>query len=196
MFRLLSLLCLTAFPALCLAQTPYRSPWHVLAPKSSVVIVGTVESTVIVVHPEKGGGIEILPDGQQRVRLPDYDEYIAGHIYKLRVDEVIKGDGKVMLEDTVSVFAPGFFRMHESPGLIDKEQFLIFLSPFQFNPKDYAGTVIHQFDPASKTAKESRFDPRGRYSVVEKSNGAVQITLEAQTLVDEVKAAIAYPPPK
>lgn len=72
-------------------QSLSRPGWDTLAKESSVIIVGVVEKYQSVIRRDKmASRVKQLPDEKKNVELPNPDDYVVGHLIRLRVQEILK----------------------------------------------------------------------------------------------------------
>jgi hypothetical protein len=171
-----------------LIQTPSRPSWNVMGQESALIVTGVVESKAWVVYPDKMETTEKpVPNGNVRLELPNPAEYVVGSIFLVNVEQVIQKQGKVTAGSQFSVFVPGFMTT-ERPALVEKQSFLLFLSPLEPDSERFAGTITYK--PSEPLDSKARFNPQSSYGVVRGPNGAIRISSDNNTVVDEVKAAL------
>lgn len=176
------LLCSLAF-----AQTPSRPAWNVMGQESALIVTGVVESKAWIVHPDKMETAETpLPNGNVAVQLPNPAEYVVGSIFRVNVEQVIKKQGKIEVGSQINVFVPGFMTT-EQPALVEKQSYLLFLSPLEADSKQFTGTIVYK--PPASPDSNTGFNSQLSYGIVHGPNGAISISSDNNT-VDEVKAAL------
>lgn len=169
-------------------QSPSRPGWDILAAESSVIIVGVVEKYQSVIRRDKMvSTVKQLPDGQKNVEIPNPNNYIVGHLISVRVQEILKDNGRVKTQGIVSIYVPGSFPMEGMPSFVEKERYLVFLSPLKADRQSFAGTTIFQ---SSESSKEPRFNPSSKYIVVRGDSGSVNLTSRNSNVINEVKATL------
>jgi hypothetical protein len=194
MLRLVPFLCFFIAFSNALAQSQSRPAWSVLAAESTAVLVGNVlEGNLWVINPEREAKARgPRPDGKTVLWNPD--DYVLGVVKRFHVQEIIKKDGRVKPGDTINVFAFGYFQMHVSPMLADKQKCVLFLRPLETNNKDLADAVIERPGFPAPPGEESKFDPKGYYTVVRRVAGEVVLRLDNLKVIDEIKQAVAKGP--
>lgn len=171
-------------------QSPSPPSWDILANESNAIIVGVVEKTSSVIRRDKMVSTsKPLPNGNIRVELPDPRNYVVGHVVQIRVEEILKNDGKVKTKGIVSIYLPGWFPMEGQPSFVEKERYLVFLSPFKADSQNFEGTTIFQPNPS---VKDQSFSPASKYVVVRDGGGAVNLTSRNDVL-NEVKTVLNKP---
>ncbi|HKV40575.1 MAG TPA: hypothetical protein VJX67_15285 [Blastocatellia bacterium] len=179
-----------------LAQTPGISgPKTTLIPHSTAIVTAVLEKRFRVVDREKirKANHPLL------VRLPDRDgmtqvysvtlpkmDYVVATLYRMRVDEVIRKDHKVKAGRFVDIVVPGWGSGEGDAGFLAGDKYLIFLTPLEAKPGQFAGTALYS---GSIKGKERAFDPRGAYSVVWGNYGEVVLTRDTTALVEEIRVA-------
>ena len=89
--------------------------------------------------------------------LPNPGEYVAGNIVRVRIEDVIKKDGKIKIGDTVSIFAPGLCHVYAALPHFENQRYLLFLHPLKANENGFAGTVV--IKPGADPTTQRPFDP-------------------------------------
>lgn len=171
-----------------LMQSLSRPGWDILATESRVIIVGVVEKKSLVIRRDKMvSTVKPLPDGKKIVELTNPDDYIVGHLIRLRVQEILKNDGRVKSRGIVNIYVPGSVPLEGMPSFVEKERYLVFLSPLKADRQSFAGATIFQ---SPESAKEPSFDPSSKYVVVRGDSGSVNLTSRNSNVINEVKAAL------
>jgi hypothetical protein len=140
--RHLLLAVLIALPTTPLVAAEEPAPaeaWRELATQSSVVATVTVTTPRIrVVRPEKAGRRVVpAPDGRLVIVLPRMDEYLAGILVRIHVDELIKSDAHATEGGDLEVFFPSY----ADPSVQAGDRLLMFLT----NPIPLDALGIEQF---------------------------------------------------
>ena len=73
------------------------------------------------------------------------------------------------------------------PSFVEKERYLVFLSPLKADRQSFAGTTIFQLPESSK---ELPFNPSSKYVVVMGDSGSVNLASHNSNVISEVKAAL------
>jgi hypothetical protein len=169
-------------------QSPGRPDWDILAAESSVIIVGVIEKYQSVIRRDKmASTVKQLPDGKKIAELPNPDNYVVGHLIRLRVQEILKNDGRVKSRGIVSIYVPGAFPLEGMPSFVEKQRYLVFLSPLKADRQSFEGTTIFQLPESSK---EPPFNPSSKYVVVRGDSGSVNLTSQNSNVINEVKAVL------
>ena len=180
--------CVLLLCPLGLSQTLNRPDWSIMCQDSPMIVMGVVETSAWVIRPEKRfTESKTLPDGKVIVNLPNPAEFVVGSIFRIDVQQVIKKHGKIKTGSLISVFVPGFMTS-EQPSIVKKQNYLLFLSPLEVDSEQFAGTITYK--PSEGRESEAPFKPQSVYGVVRGPNGAVHISSDNLTVVDEVKAAM------
>src|SRR6185503_20871832 len=142
--------------------------------ESAMIVTGVVESSSWVIRPERRvTSTTSLPDGKVIVKPPNPAEYLVGTIFQVKVDRVIKKQGTVKVGSRIRVFVPGFMTT-EQPALVEKQNYLLFLSKFAADRVTFAGTMTYK--PRKQTDSVVRFKPELTYVVAAGPNGAIRIS--------------------
>jgi hypothetical protein len=180
-----------------LAQDPVTADWLALATRSSAVVIGvlmgpqqTVERTDV-----RTPELVRLPDGAYQVRTSATQDYVAGRMWRVRVDEVVSGDGRATVGGVVQVFHEG--------QLLDAQagqRFLLFLhAPIVLGRgadvvsgwRSLYGTVLTN----EESDDEAAFDPSNAYSIVfptqsSSAQGTLAVAADNAGQVEAIKSAI------
>src|SRR5258706_4939658 len=157
-----------------------------LAAASAPVIIGIVEGPgEIVIRPDKlpkPGPMVRQPNGTYIAEIPHLTlDYMVGYIYHVRVQEVLKADNRVRVNETIEIFAP--HRLEGGVSLTPKQQFLLALARFEPKKDDFAGTSVRKVSELTKQG--APFNLRARYYIVAgDANGAVFITDKNRRLIE------------
>lgn len=174
--------------------------WNALAKKSPVIAVGVVmEGNSWVIQPKK----VIKPEARIRATdgpppssnvthksiliIQNPSDYVVGEIYRFRVDEAVKADKPAKSSKILNVFVPGMFPTEGQAALVEKQKYILFLSPLKANDKQFSGTMI--MNPRKSSDMPTTFDPTSNYSVVEDGRGVVALASGNTKLLDEIKSA-------
>jgi hypothetical protein len=192
MFATMLLLSYGVISSFGITQSPGPPSWDILANESSVVVVGVREKELVVVRRDKMvSNVKPLPNGNKIIEIPNPNDYVVGHIIQIRVQEILKSDGKVKAKGIVNVYVPGYAILDGMPSFVEKERYLIFLSPLKTDNQTFKGTTIFQPDPS---AKDQSFNPSSKYIVVWGDGGAVNLAKPRNSnAINEVKAALNKP---
>lgn len=172
-----------------LLQSPSRPGWDVLIRESDAIVIGSIESRVWVVRPDKmTSTTKNLPNGKTVAELPNPADYVVGTIYRVRVNEIVKKNRNIRAAGWINIFVTGRSAMEGEASFVEKQKYLIFLSPLQQDNEKFSGTMI--YNPANPSARQVRFNPQSSYTVVRRGNGVVEITGKNLRLINEVKAAV------
>ena len=171
-------------------QTPGPPGWDVLAQESSTIIVGVVESKSWIVRKDgMGGSIKVLPDGTVEGDIPNPRDYVVGNLYRLRVEQVLKRNKKIMAASRVEIFVPGYMASHGTPIFLEWKKYLVFVRPLNPEGDSFNGTFTYK--PGSGAGeKMPQFKPELNYVVVRGEHGSIGITEKNVRIIDEVKAAL------
>lgn len=193
MYRIAISVLIAVMGSLVSAQTPYTKPdIKELAQKSRLVVVGRVEGGAWVIRPEKRvTKSRQLPNGNEIVEIQNPSEYVVGHLVRLRVTEVLKKRGRVEADNTITVFMPGRFGAHDVAALIEKQTYVLFLSPFEAYTDDFNGTKVYQ--PGSASGGETSFDPGSSYILFNDRNSALRVEPSNRKIINEVRVAVRNP---
>jgi hypothetical protein len=175
--------------SICLSQTPAVTPsWQELATTSSLVVIGTIDESSLVIRPDKEiSKPKPQPNGQVIVELQNPADYILGRLVRLRVKEVIKQNGTVKPGETINIFLPGFFRPADQPILAEKQSYMVFLSPLK-DSKELSASLVHD---ETTPAKNVPFPLKSNYAVNGDANSALHVTPETNRFIKQVRTAIA-----
>lgn len=191
MFRTMVLVDILLLCSFGFAQSPSRPEWRVLADDSTVILVGVVVGESQVVRRDQMITTEKpLPDGKVIVELANPSRYVVGRIFRLRVDELIKNNGKIKTSETVNIFLPGWISTEGTGTFAEKQRDLVFLSPLKEKNKEFAGTTIYR--PGRSRTSGASFIAASSYVLVQGENGKVEITEKTRKSIDEVKAIIRH----
>ncbi len=175
------------------AQVPGVDP-RGLAAHGSPVIIGVVEEPWLrVIRPDKLAAKKVTsrrqPDGTYIAELPQRSlDYLVGDIFRVRVQEVLKRDRWIRVNQTIEVFSK--FQLEGGVFLPQGKQVLLVLAPFTPKREDFEKTsVVRHGESLSRGG--APFNMRTRYySVAAEANGAVEITEKNKKLIEEIRAAI------
>jgi hypothetical protein len=175
--------------SICLSQTPAVTPsWQELATTSSLVVIGIVDESSLVIRPDREiSKAKPLSNGQVIVELQNPADYVLGSLVRLRLKEVIKQNGTVKSGETINIFLPGFFPAEGQPVLAEKQSYLVFLSPLK-DSKELRASLVHE---ETTPPKNVPFPLKSNYAVNGDANGALHVTLENKRLIKQVRIAIA-----
>jgi len=175
--------------SICLSQTPVVTPsWQELATTSSLVVIGIVDESSLVIRPDREiSKAKPLSNGQVIVELQNPADYVLGSLVRLRLKEVIKQNGTVKSSETINIFLPGFFPAEGQPVLAEKQSYLVFLSPLK-GSKELSASLVHE---ETTPAKNVPFPLKSSYAVNGEANGALHVTPENNRLIKQVRTAIA-----
>ena len=175
--------------SICLSQTPAVTPsWQELATTSSLVVIGIIDESSLVIRPDKEiSKAKPLSNGQVIVELQNPADYTLGRLVRLRVKEVLKQNGTVKPGETINVFLPGFFRAEGQPVLAEKQSYVVFLSPLK-ESKELSASLVHE---ETTPPKNVPFPLKSNYAVNGDANGALHISSENNRLIKQVRMAIA-----
>lgn len=175
--------------SICLSQTPAVTPsWQELSTKSSLVVIGTINESSLVIRPDKEvSKPKPLSNGQVIVELQDPADYVLGRLVRLRVKEVIKQNGTVKPGESINIFLPGFFRAEGQPLLAEKQSYMVFLSPLK-GSKELSASLVHE---ETTPPKNVPFPLKSNYAINGDANGALHVTPENNRLIKQVRMAIA-----
>ena len=183
MSRLLVLLCTVLTCALMVkGQSPNVPALSDLAQESAVVAAGSIEEVTWVVRPEK-----MVPTMRGNVaQLPDPLEFVVGRVARMRIDEVLKSNGKLAKGAVINVFMPGRVPKEGEPVVLEKRNYVLLLSRLEPDAKKFAGTVL--FQPGTSANDRKPFNPKSHYVVV--GNGSIENIPKNQGVIKEIKSAI------
>jgi len=120
---------------LTLAAVGPQSPnMEMVVTNSSLIAVGVVLHENQVVWPEK-----LYPGPQE---LPQRSKYMAGTVYQVRIQEIVKGDKKARVAATIEILIPGASGTSDSPTLVLGRKYLVCLSFPGVGEKEYEGAVL------------------------------------------------------
>jgi hypothetical protein len=175
--------------SICLSQTPAVTPsWQELATTSSLVVIGIIDESSLVIRPDKEvSKAKPLSNGQVIVELQNPADYILGRLVRLRVKEVIKQNGTVKPGETINIFLPGFFRPASQPLLAEKQSYMVFLSPLK-DSKELSASLVHE---ETTPAKNVPFPLKSNYAINGDANSALHVTPENHRLIKQVRMEIA-----
>ena len=156
--------------------------WSDLAQESAAVAAGSIEEVTWIVRPEK----MVSTMRGNAAQLPDPSDYVVGRVARMRIDEVLKGSGKLTKGTVINVFLPGRIPAEGEPVVIAKRNYVLFLSRLEADREKFAGTVILQAGTSADDRKP--FNPKSHYAVVR--NGSIEITPKNQGVINEIKMAI------
>jgi len=154
--------------------------------ESTVIAVGVVQEILSIIRPDKLSHTRTLADGRKIVELPIPAEYMAGTLYRVRVEDVIKGERKVGKGTVISVLIGGSGSLH-ALVLVKDQRFVIFLSPLK-GDDEYKGTLVMSHDNNLSSSKQ--FNAKGSYVVVSGRAGVIPVTATNRKMINEVKAAV------
>jgi hypothetical protein len=175
------------------AQVPGVDP-RGLAAHGSPVIIGVVEEPWFrVIRPDKLAAQKVIsrrqPDGRYIAELPQRSlDYLVGYIFRVKVQEVLKRDRWVRVNQTIEIFSP--FQLEGGASFPKGQQVLLVLAPFTPKKEDFEKTsVVRHGESLSRGG--APFNLRTRYySVPSEANGVVEITEKNKKLIEEIRAAI------
>jgi hypothetical protein len=175
--------------SICLSQTPAVTPsWQELATMSSLVAIGIVDESSLVIRSDKEvSKAKPLSNGQVIVELQNPADYIMGSLVRLRLKEVIKQNGTVKPGETINIFLPGFFSAEGQPILEEKQSYMVFLSPLK-GSKEVSASLVHE---ETTPPKNVPFPLKSSYAINGDVNGALHVTPENHHLIKQVRKAIA-----
>jgi hypothetical protein len=187
MIRGITLLALIAFGGLIVrAQTPGVVGRSHLIRESSTIVIGTVEDQALLVRSDLNRiRTETLPDGQKTAILPDMAKALAGRVLRLRLSEVIKGEG-VEIGDTINVYLEHAPILDGGADLRKGFTYMVFLSRLKADEEKFKNTVIRA--PGKTTEASLPFNPRSHYTVVGEDKGVVPASPQNQTLMEEIRS--------
>lgn len=178
------------------AQVPGVDP-RGLAAHGSPVIIGVVEERWLrVIRPDKLAAQKVTSrrqrDGTYIAELPQRSlDYLVGDIFRVKVQEVLKRDRWIRVNQTIEVFSK--FQLEGGVFLPKGQQVLLVLAPFTPKREDFEKTSVFR-NGESLSRGGVPFNMRTRYySVVAEANGAVPITEKNKKLIEEIRTAIRAP---
>ena len=123
------------------------------------------------------------------VELPQRPlDYLVGYLFRIRVQEVLKSDNRVRVNQTIEVFAP--FKLEGGVSLPARQGFLLALAALIPTKKEFGQTKVLKFGQ-SLSKQGASFDLSSRYyTVVADANGAVRITDKNRRLIDEIRTRV------
>jgi hypothetical protein len=175
--------------SICLSQTPAVTPsWQELATTSSLVVIGIVDESSLVIRPDREiSKAKPLSNGQVIVELQNPADYVLGSLVRLRLKEVIKQNGTVKSGETINIFLLGFFPAEGQPVLAEKQSYLVFLSPLK-ESKELSASLVHE---ETTPPKNVPFPLKSNYAINGDANGALHVSPENNRLIKQVRMAIA-----
>ena len=173
-----------------IAQTPTDSEWDKLAKESDLVLIGVVNNVAWIEQQDMNypATTKSFPNEDQLVKLRRPSEFVVGRSVQIKVQELIKKNGKVKVGDEINIFLPDRISLEGMPSLNEKGRYVIFLSRMKDDKKELNNTVVKQ--PGSLSAQGVNFDQRSHYTVIGDQSGAVQVTSENSRLVEKLKASV------
>src|SRR2546430_2285259 len=179
-------LCLVLISSVGLASAANVPAQNAPVRESTVIAIGVLQEVLSVIRPDKLSRTRTLPNGRREVVLPNPAEYMAGTLYRLRAENVIKGERKVRKGMIMNVFIAGSGSLHD-PLLVKGQRFVLFLSPLK-GDEDYKGTLVMTDNNSLVGSKQ--FNPIGSYILVSGRESAIPVTSANQKIISEVKAAV------
>jgi hypothetical protein len=186
-------LCILAGTLEARAQAPGIDP-RGLATGGAPIVIGVVEGTHIVVWPDKmpkAGPVIRQPNGTYIAELPHMKlDYMVGYIYRVRVQEVIKADHRVRLNDRIEIFSA--HQLEGGVSLPQNQRVLLILTRFEPKKETFTGSSVRNIGEI--TRRGVPFNLRARYySVAGDANGVVLMTDLNQRLIEEIRATVRRP---
>lgn len=166
---------------------------QVLNQENSNMIIATVERKYWVVHPDKmtSKGTP-LPDGKIAVELPKPQDYVVGSLYNVRVEQILKKGKGATASKSIQIFTPGFMAsFHTSAPLLEGRKYLLFLELLNPEVGTFSDTKVHKLGADLATAE--KFNPKSTFTVIQASNGALEITENNGRVIEEVKKQLSLP---
>jgi len=174
------------------AQTPGIDPRGISITSSPVIIGIVQEPWQRVIRPEKipkAGNVTRQADGTYIAELPRRsDDYLVGYIYHVRVQEILKADKSVRINQVIRIFVPQ--SLEDGVSLPANQRFLLTLASYEPKKEEFTGTAVSNVGQ-SITTQGVPFDLQARYyRVVGDRNGAISVTDKHRALIAEIRAAI------
>ena len=162
-----------------MAQTVYIPDPSVLIKDSCLIVQGVAEDLSLVVRPEAI---------KRRGEFPKASEYVLGFLFRLRVDEVMRNDGKVRKGKSIAMFVPWNSFTH-GPTFVKGQRYLVFLTRLKPDKEKFAGAMIHEYGKPTRT----RFESEVQYAVVNGEAGVVEDVPKNSKRIEDVRKAVANP---
>jgi hypothetical protein len=141
-----------------------------------VVLLGGVSSKLSLVRPDKLYGSE--------QNLPQPSEYLVGTIYKLRIDEVVRGNKSIRSGQTINVLILGPGNVTHRVVLSAERKYLLQLSSLA-DAEKYQGMVVTDLSQPSGTKQP--FDSHNVFTPVRDVNNAVPVTEATKELIKRIR---------
>ena len=152
----------------------------------SVVVIGVVSGTSALVRVDKlTANARTLPNGDRIAELPKPSEYYLGTIYQVRVNEIIKGNKRIRLGQTITILIPGPANVSDRVTLSSGRKYLLKLLPLDEDIEKYKGTAV--MDLTHPSAVKRQFDPRDVFTVAGELDNAVPITEGNRELIERIR---------
>jgi hypothetical protein len=151
-----------------------------LAANSDVIAIGIVEKSFDVVRPE-----ELKPKTEEKsntIVLPNPQKYLVGKIFRIKVNEILKGKNENETVDYLDVFVPGSFWKKGDPLLIEGQEYVFFLKDFKDENGSYSNAAILQTNN-----KQVAFNSNSYYSILRGEKGIVEIKSDESSVIQKIK---------
>lgn len=170
-------------------QSASRRNWEELVDASPVIaIVSAGQESWIVRKDKMVVRSYPQPNGKILLQVPWPQDYLAGRLIRLQIDEVLQTTSEVTAKDTLTVYVSGWYFGENSPIFMDGCQYLVFLKPLKAKAADFMGLSVV---PAKEALAEGTpVDPSRLYEVVDGRNGMVMVNEKNLPLIDAAKQAI------
>jgi hypothetical protein len=167
--------------------TPAKGDMAYRASCSSAIFVGRVDARFWCEWPErKRSHFEPLPSGEVAITLPNPSDYVAGHVYRIRVAEVLMEEGRLAVGAALDLLVPGWSR---GPRLEESRDYLVFAkTPAHRRARgSLAGTVLSR--PGSPPLP---FDDHAAYELAETVLMSIDGDFTAASLFEITPANAAF----
>ena len=179
------------------AQAPGVDPRGVALHSPLVIIASVEERWETVIRPDKittTSRAKRQPDGTYSLELPRSPlDYLVGHIFHVRIDEILKTDSHVRPNQVVAIYAP--FKLEGGVSLLTKGRFLLALRAYHPKRDEFRKTSV--VTGQNLNGRHRAFDVEAQYYVVSAdANGVVGVTDKNRQLVDDIRTAICIRSPQ
>lgn len=151
----------------------------------SVIVIRVVSRTSDLIRPDKlAANSRTLPNGNEIAELPKPSEYYVGTIYKVRINEIIKGNKIVRAGQIITILIPGPRNVTHTVTLSAERKYLIQLQSLT-NVEKYEGTVV--MDLAQSSEAKHPFDSHDVFTLISDVNTAVPVTEDNKELIKRIR---------
>ena len=176
-----SMIALLLVCSLCFGQSGHEQQWSLLAEKSNLLIVGTVEEILPIIRRDKM--IAASKKSPEELRTLHSDDFFAGYMIRVRLDRQIKNDSRTLLNKVINIFITSNEYVRHGPVLRKGEQSLMFLTTLKYKEDEFKGTTISPSVAGKK--KEEKFNPSLCYVVIGGAQGVERVTAKNSKSIEQ-----------